>query len=74
MTPSTAWPAIRNVASWAIGVWWGSAHVVGQPGPTDWGDVFLVAAAMALPVAYRADDLIRARLKAEDREKVSSGG
>lgn len=74
MTRSTTWPAIRNVASWAVGVYWGSAHVLGQPGATDWGDVFLVAAAMSLPLAYRADDLIKARLRAEDREEVSSDG
>jgi hypothetical protein len=55
---------VRNVASWAVGVYWGSAHVLGAPGPTDWGDVFLVAACMSLPLAYRADELLKSRIKA----------
>ncbi len=71
---TTAWPALRNAASWAVGVYWGNAHVLGQPGPTDWGDVFLVAAAMSLPLAYRADDLIKARIRAETGEPASPNG
>lgn len=71
-TPWTnAWPALRNVASWMIGVYWGNAHVLGQPGATDWGDVFLVAACMSLPLAYRADDLLKERLRAATPEPAS---
>jgi hypothetical protein len=73
---TTVWPALRNVASWAVGVYWGSAHVVGAPGSTDWGDVFLVAACMSLPLAYRADELLKARIKAaaETGEPPSTNG
>jgi len=75
-TLSATWPAVRNVASWAVGVYWGTAHVLGAPGPTDWGDVFLVAACMSLPLAYRADELLKSRIKAaaEAGEPASSNG
>ncbi len=69
-----AWPALRNAASWAVGVYWGNQHVLGQPGPTDWGDVVLVAAAMSLPLAYRLDDLAKTRIRSVAEAAASVNG
>lgn len=60
MTPSPIrtlwanWPTLRGMASWVVGAYWGNI-VVHDPGPTDWGNVLLVAGAMALPFAERFD-------------------
>lgn len=55
-------------------MYWGQAHVVGHPGPTDWGDVFLVAAAMSLPLAYRLDDLVKNRIRSSAEAAASVNG
>lgn len=62
---------VRNVASWVVGVYWGTVHVVGQPGVTDWGDVILVMGCMSLPLAYKVDDLIKARIATSPRQSVN---
>lgn len=63
------WAQIRDVASWALGAWWGQL-IMADPGPADPWKISLVATLLGLPFAFRADALRRGE---PERPEVGPG-
>lgn len=62
------WTAVRDVASWGVGVWWGNG-IMTNPAPADPWEIAVVAGLLGLPFVARADEL---RRKAFGRDEPPS--
>ena len=52
------WAAVRDVASWGLGAWWGNT-IMSNPAPADPWEIAVVAGLLGLPFASHADRLRR---------------
>lgn len=64
------WTAVRDVASWGVGVWWGTG-IMADPSPADPWEIAVVAGLLGLPFVSRADEL---RRRVMDRDPPSTNG
>lgn len=64
------WSAVRDIATWGLGAWWGD-KLMDTPGPVDLTKAVLVGSMLGLPFVFRADEI---RRRALDRSPAPMNG